>query len=81
MIKQNGNVAEAVLKGGMTDNTTHPYTLEIQPGAKAGTFQWAMRKHGKLIQRSDKVHRSEEDARKDGSKAVERQFADAQSAR
>ena len=59
----------------------HPYTLEVQPGSKTGIFQWAIRRHGKLVQRSDRVLRSEEDAEKDGFKAIERQFSDAQSAR
>lgn len=65
----------------MSENPFHPYTLEIQPGSKPGTFQWAIRRSGKLIQRSDKIHRSEDDARKDGAKAVERQFTVAQSDR
>lgn len=65
----------------MSENPNHPYTLEVLPAAKAGTFQWTLRRHGKLIQRSDKIHRSEEDAQKDGTKAIERQFADSQSAR
>ncbi len=65
----------------MTDNATHPYTLEVQPGAKAGTFQWILRRHGKLIQRGDRIFRSKEEAEKDGAKAIERQFSDAQSAR
>ena len=63
------------------NNPTHPYLLEIQPASKAGMFQWTIRRHGKLIQRSDKTFRSEADARQDGAKAVERQFSDAQSTR
>jgi hypothetical protein len=63
------------------ENRHHPYTLDVQPGPKAGTFQWALRKQGKLAQRSDRTFRSEEDARKDGEKAIERQFSDAQSTR
>jgi hypothetical protein len=65
----------------MSEASTYPYELAIQPGGKPGTFQWTIRKHGKLAQRSDKTFRSDEDARKDGAKAVERQFSDAQSTR
>ena len=65
----------------MSESRTHPYVLGVQPASKPGTFQWAIRKHGKLAQRSDKTFRSEDDARKDGEKAVERQFSDAQSTR
>ena len=65
----------------MSDNRHHPYALDIQPAQKPGTFQWTIRKNGKLAQRSDKTFRSEDDARKDGEKAVERQFSDAQSTR
>ena len=66
----------------MNDNETHPYRLEVQPSErKPGVFEWTIRKNGKLAQRSDRFYRSEEDARKDGLKAVERQFADAQGTR
>lgn len=65
----------------MNENPTHPYALEIQPGSKAGTFQWIIRRSGKLIQRSDRSFPSEDAARNDGAKAIERQFADAQSTR
>lgn len=63
------------------NSPTHPYSLEIMPGPKPGTFQWTIRRHGKLIQRSDRIHRSEADALKDGEKAIERQFSDALSTR
>lgn len=66
----------------MNDNATYPYTLEIQPCERpAGTFQWVIRKHGKLLQRSDRPQRSEADARKAGEKEIERQFTDAQTTR
>jgi len=66
----------------MNENPTYPYTLEVLPSKKrAGMFEWAIRKHGTLIQRSDRLHRSEADARKDGEKAIERQFSDEQSPR
>lgn len=66
----------------MSDSTTYPYTLEVQASQRqAGTFEWAIRRHGKLIQRSDRPQRSEADARKDGEKAIERQFTTDQSPR
>jgi hypothetical protein len=61
---------------------TPPYTLEVSASErKPGQFEWTIRRQGTLIQRSDRIHRSGVDAQKDGEKAVERQFSDAQSAR
>ena len=61
----------------MTTDPTYPYTLDVSPCTKPeGHFQWAIRKHGKLIQRSDRSFRSEDDARKDGEKVIEREFSD-----
>jgi hypothetical protein len=55
------------------DNPTHPYTLEVTPSMKGdGSFGWAIRMHGKMLERSDKVFRSEKDAWRDGQKALER---------
>lgn len=66
----------------MNADKTYPYALEVKASErKPGTFEWTIRRHGKLIQRSDRVHRSEDDARKDGEKAIERQFVDSQSTR
>ena len=66
----------------MSETSTYPYTLDVQPSSRpVGTFEWTIRKHGKLIQRSDRPHRSEADARKNGEKEIERQFASAQSLR
>jgi hypothetical protein len=63
-------------------NDTHPYTLEIIPNPRlTGHFDWIIRRHGKLIQRSDRPQRSEAEARKAGEKEIERQFIDAQSTR
>ena len=63
-------------------STTYPYTLEVKPSERTpGTFEWTIRRHGTLIQRSDRVQRTEADARRDGEKAIERQFADDQSTR
>jgi hypothetical protein len=61
-------------------NPTHPYSPEITPSPKGdGSVGWAIRKDGKLLERSDKIFRSEADALKDGQKALERQFqSDAQ---
>jgi hypothetical protein len=61
---------------GMDDaNATHPYTLTILPNEKlAGRFDWAIRKHGKLVERSDRPHPSEQAARKSGEEALERQL-------
>jgi hypothetical protein len=57
-------------------NPTYPFTLEIQPCAKpAGHFAWAIRKHGKLLERADRPHPSERSARERGEAALERQIS------
>jgi hypothetical protein len=54
-------------------NPTHPYTLELSPSPKGdGSVGWAIRKHGKLLERSDRTYRSEQEALKSGQEAVER---------
>ncbi len=59
------------------DNATYPYTLTILPCEKpAGHFQWAIRKHGKLVERSDRAHSSERSAQESGQAALERQLRD-----
>jgi hypothetical protein len=66
----------------MSTGSTHPYTLDVKASDRTpGLFEWSIRRNGQLIQRSDRFQRSEDGARKDGEKAIERQFADAQSAR
>jgi hypothetical protein len=66
----------------MSTGSTHPYTLDVKASDRtAGVFEWSIRRHGKLIQRSDRFQRSEDGARKDGEKAIERQFAGELSAR
>ncbi len=56
-----------------TENPTHPYTLEVTPSPKGdGSFGWAIRLHGKMLERSDRVYRSEQDALKNGHEALER---------
>jgi hypothetical protein len=59
-------------------NPIHPYTLEITPSPKGdGSMGWAIRKNGTLLERSDRVFRSEQDAQKSGRDAVERLLAGA----
>ncbi len=55
------------------DNTaTYPYTLEIQPPKAPGSpYQWAIRRKGKLIQRSDRNHPTEAKARENGMAQIE----------
>ncbi|HEX2556127.1 MAG TPA: hypothetical protein VHL98_20705 [Microvirga sp.] len=54
-------------------NQTHPYTLELAPSPKGdGSVGWAIRKHGKMLERSDRMFRSEREALKSGQEAVER---------
>ena len=52
---------------------THPYTLEITPSPKGdGSVGWAIRREGKMLERSDRTFRSEQEARKSGQEALER---------
>ena len=51
----------------------HPYSIEVLPLTKPeGHFQWAIRKSGKLSERSDRPHRSEAKAHESAMEAVER---------
>jgi hypothetical protein len=51
----------------------HPYSIEVTPLAKPeGHFQWAIRRSGKLVERSDRPHRSEAKARESALDAIER---------
>jgi hypothetical protein len=65
-------------RSGMTDdNATYPYTLTISPSERtAGHFEWAIRRHGKLIERSDRLYSSERSAQESGQTALERQLRD-----
>jgi hypothetical protein len=65
-------------QSGMSDDTaTYPYTLTISPSERtAGDFDWAIRRHGKLVERSDRLHSSEQSARESGQAALERQLRD-----
>lgn len=57
----------------MNDNKTHPYTLEIVPPKGPGKpYQWAIRKKGKLAERSDREYRTEEMARENGMARIEK---------
>ncbi|MCJ2049217.1 hypothetical protein MKL01_05835 [Methylobacterium sp. J-070] len=57
----------------MADEVPHPYSIEVSPLAKPeGHFQWAIRRSGKLIERSDRPHRSAEKAHESAMEAVER---------
>lgn len=56
----------------MTDSVPHPYTIEVSPLPKAGQFQWAIRKHGKLMERSDRPHPSEDKAHASAMAVIER---------
>lgn len=61
---------------GMSNSDTHPYTLEIlPPKADGGSYQWAIRKHGKLAQRSDRSLHSEAKAREHGMAQVDKLLA------
>ncbi|SDO18116.1 hypothetical protein SAMN05216360_1166 [Methylobacterium phyllostachyos] len=51
----------------------HPYSIEVSPLTKPeGHFQWAIRKSGKLSERSDRPHWSESKAFESAMEAVER---------
>lgn len=54
----------------------HPYTVEVtlRPGSQH-QFQWAVRKAGKLVERSDRDHVSEAKAYGSAKAAIERLLA------
>ncbi|MHC2106460.1 hypothetical protein [Methylobacterium sp. CM6246] len=57
----------------MAENVPHPYSIEVSPLPKPeGHFQWAIRRSGKLIERSDRAHRSEGKAYESAMEAIER---------
>ena len=59
----------------MSNKETYPYTLDVTPSkTKPGQHEWTIRQHGKLIQRSDRQHFSEDAARKHGMAEVERKL-------
>ena len=65
-------------QSGMNDhNATYPYTLTIVPSERlAGHFDWVIRRHGNLIERSDRLYSSERSAQESGQTALERQLRD-----
>jgi hypothetical protein len=57
----------------MNSSSTHPYTLQVSAVEKtARHFHWAIRKHGRLLQRSDRPQATEYDARKRGMAEIEK---------
>ena len=56
-----------------TQTSIHPYSLEIiEPKAEGGSYQWAIRKHGKLVQRSDRSMPTEAKAHAGGMAQIEK---------
>ncbi len=50
-------------------SNTYPYTLEVAPHPRGeGTWQWAIRKLAKLVQRSDRALASETKADAQGNR-------------
>jgi hypothetical protein len=57
----------------MSNAVPHSYSIEVSPLAKPEShLQWAIRKSGKLGERSDRPHRSEAKAHESAMGAVER---------
>lgn len=57
----------------MTNEVPHPYSITVEPLNKPeGHFGWALRKHGKLAERSDRAFTSEAKAFEAAMKAIER---------
>jgi hypothetical protein len=56
----------------MTTDVPHPYSITIEPLKKPeGQFGWALRKHGKLAERSDRSFLTEEKAFENAMRAIE----------
>jgi len=52
---------------------TEPFTFEVVPSKRAaGGYHWAIRKHGKLVQRSDTPLPTEDKARVQARAMIER---------
>ncbi|ACA17391.1 hypothetical protein M446_2979 [Methylobacterium sp. 4-46] len=59
----------------MNDTSLYPFAIEVSPLARPkGHYGWAIRRHGKLLERSDRPHESEAKARAQALAAVERAF-------
>jgi len=53
--------------------TTYPYTLEVTPAIKpSGHFSFAIRRKGKMVQRSDRAYPGEDKARERGLNAIDK---------
>lgn len=51
----------------------NPFTLEVVPPGEGGKhYRWAIRRNGKMLQRSDRGLPSEAKAREDGSAVIQR---------
>ena len=60
-----------------TQSDTFPFSLEVHPVGESGAlYQWSIRKHGKLHQRSDRKHPTEAKARSHGEAEIERLIRD-----
>lgn len=60
-----------------TITNTHPYALDVGPARDSVTFfQWTIRKHGRVFQRSDRTYPSEAEALKRGTQTIERLLTD-----
>ncbi len=53
-------------------NPIHPFSLEVTPVPGGGAYNWAIRRHGKLLQRSDRSFPSESKAHSSGMAAIEK---------
>ncbi|CAO4135343.1 hypothetical protein [Methylorubrum extorquens] len=57
----------------MINDVPHPYSIAVEPLKKhEGQFGWALRKHGKLTERSDRSFSSEAKAFENAMNAIER---------
>lgn len=57
----------------MTTDVPHPYSITIEPLKKPeGQFGWALRKNGKLAERSDRPYPTEAKAFASAMEALER---------
>ena len=62
----------------MIDIVPHPYAIEVAPLTKPeGQFGWAIRRSGKLIQRSDRTYTSEAKAHEKALEAIEQDMSPA----
>jgi hypothetical protein len=57
------------------DEVPHPYSIEVSPLVRPdGHFRWAIRRSGKLIERSDRPYRSEAEAYERALEAIQREM-------